>query len=76
MPFLNEMVKNGAIHASLNNVSNHIGLPSLFAGIDGKHYFSFLKSWVFGSKANVNNLVDNAQYSWLIGNEEMSVEAE
>ena len=72
MPFLNEMVENGAIHASINNVSNHLGLPSLIAGIDEKHYLPFLKSWLFGNKPNVNNLVDNAQYSWLIGNEELN----
>ena len=71
MPFLSKMVEDGAIHATMNTVSNHKGLSSLVAGVDEKYYFSFLKSWSLGMKYNVNNLVDNVQNSWLIGNEEM-----
>ena len=72
MPFLSKMVEDGAIHATMKTVSNHKRLSSLVAGVDEKYYFSALKSWILGFKYDVNNLVDNAQNSWLIGNEEMN----
>ena len=70
MEFLREKSKNGAIHTSLN-LSDHIGLGSLLTGASEKFYFTSLKSWLFGSKNHINNIVDNAQGSWLIGEKEL-----
>ena len=66
------MIESGAIHGSMKDYSSHKGLPQLVAGVDEKYYISVIKSWLFGSKYNVNNIVQNAQNSWLIGDEEIN----
>ena len=79
MPFLRQMIGNDndeyemklSIHTSISS-TNHQGLPSLLAGVTEKQSISFLSSWIFDSKSNINSIVDNALTSWMIGSKELS----
>ena len=79
MPFLRQIIGNDndeyemkfSIHTSISS-ANHQGLPSLLAGVTEKQSISFLSSWIFDSKPNINSIVDNALTCWMIGSKELS----